>query len=133
VIVVIDSHTLYWWIEESPLLSKKAAELLNSAEEKGANFYLSPVTFWELRMKQLKGQLESRIPITRWPEVIEDFEWMEMISPDTGIWLQAAEMGWKHRDPADRLIAATALKYGVTVLTKDTKFHLEDSPVEAVW
>ncbi len=131
--VVIDSHTLYWWFEEPRSLSRKARVLLEEAGGTGTPFFLSPVTFWELRQKQLKGQLESRFPITEWPGFLKDFGWLEIVSPDAGIWLLAAELDWEHRDPADRLIAATALKHGVPVLTKDRRFHASDSPVEAVW
>ena len=47
-------------------------------------------------------------------------------------WLVVAEMDWENRDPADRIIAATAIRPGVTVVTVDEKFHGEGSPVKAV-
>jgi PIN domain nuclease of toxin-antitoxin system len=49
------------------------------------------------------------------------------------LWLATAELKWSHRDPADRMIAATARRFGMAVLTTDGKFHDEDSPVKAVW
>ncbi|MDC0325242.1 PIN domain-containing protein [bacterium] len=49
------------------------------------------------------------------------------------LWLSMAVIDWAHRDPVDRLIAATAIEYNVPVLTKDRVFHAPDSPVEAVW
>ena len=45
----------------------------------------------------------------------------------------SADLRWDHKDPADRIIAATALAQGVAVLTKDARFHRGDSPVEAEW
>lgn len=44
-----------------------------------------------------------------------------------------AELDWDQRDPADRIIAATALAQGVAVLTKDAMFHQPGCPVEALW
>ena len=49
------------------------------------------------------------------------------------LWLDLAELAWDHQNPADRMIAVTALKLGLPVLTKDRKFHESDSPVMAVW
>jgi PIN domain nuclease of toxin-antitoxin system len=59
--------------------------------------------------------------------------WIEIVDTDSKTWLLAAELDWSHRDPADRIIAATALIHGVPVLTKDRVFHGKDSPVKAVW
>jgi PIN domain nuclease of toxin-antitoxin system len=58
---------------------------------------------------------------------------MQVVDVIPEIWLLAADLDWTHRDPADRIIAATALLHGVPVLTKDQVFHAEDSPVKAVW
>jgi PIN domain nuclease of toxin-antitoxin system len=59
--------------------------------------------------------------------------WLEIVVTDASLWLAAATLDWPHRDPADRLIAATALAHSVPVLTKDRVFHRKGCPVEAVW
>jgi PIN domain nuclease of toxin-antitoxin system len=41
-------------------------------------------------------------------------------------------LSWSHRDPADRVIVATALIKGVPVLTKDILLH-DFQGVECVW
>jgi PIN domain nuclease of toxin-antitoxin system len=38
----------------------------------------------------------------------------------SGIALHSATPGWAHQDPADRLIVATALEHGLTLVSKNT-------------
>ena len=91
------------------------------------------MTLWELEYKLRAGKLTFATSLREvWPtlKLLPGVEW---ISPAAEDWLTAAELGWSHRDPADRLIAAIALNRGVPVLTKDRRFHDSDSPVKAVW
>ncbi len=132
--MIVDSHALLWWLEGSPKLSTRAASVFADAETSGNRLIVNPVTFWELRRKQLQGKLETRRPVDEWPEVLRTlFPWIAVIDVGSALWLALAELEWSHQDPADRLIAVTALKLGLPVLTKDDRFHRSDSPVEAVW
>jgi PIN domain nuclease of toxin-antitoxin system len=132
--MIVDSHALLWWLEGSPKLSERAAGVFAGAETKGIRLVVNPITFWELRQKQLWGKLETRRPIDEWPDLMRNlFPWIEIIEVGSDLWLAMAGLRWAHRDPADRLIAVTALKFGLPVLTKDEKFHASDSPVQAVW
>lgn len=58
---------------------------------------------------------------------------MDIEETSVSTWLKTADLEWDHRDPADRIIAATALKFGEPVLTRDRRFHDADSPVKAIW
>lgn len=130
--MVIDSHVLYWWLEGFPHLSTKAANAFRDAPS-STPLHIAPVTFWELADKERRGRFESRRPVSEWPALIARVPWIHVVDTDSAIWLAAARLEWNHRDPADRLIAATALSRGVPVLTKDRAFHQKDCPVEAIW
>ncbi len=131
--MVIDTHALYWWLDGFPRLSKAAEEIFEQAPAADASLFVSPVTFWELADKERRGRFASRRPLREWPDLLAKIPWIEVVDTDSVIWLAAAGFEWAHRDPADRIIAATALTRGVPVLTKDRVFHLEGCPVEAVW
>lgn len=131
--MVIDSHTLLWWFEGGEKLSPMVREILSGIGEGEREFIVSAVTFWEFRLKELRGQLQPKRPLREWPDVLIQTGNVSLMDVSTEIWFLAAELNWDHRDPADRIIAATALKYGVPVLTKDIRFHESDSPVKAVW
>jgi PIN domain nuclease of toxin-antitoxin system len=131
--MVIDSHTLLWWLERSDELSGTARRTLDEAAEGGAVFYVAAVSFWELYRKELRGTLQPRVSVRRWPEMLDRMDWMRLVDDAPDIWMAMAELNWAHQDPADRLIATVALRQGVSVLTRDRRFHASDSPVSAIW
>jgi PIN domain nuclease of toxin-antitoxin system len=131
--MVIDSHTLLWWLERSSELSDTARRTLDEAAGGDGVFYLVAVSFWELYRKELRGTLKPKVSVRRWPKMLERMDWMRLIDGSPEIWLKMAELDWAHQDPADRLIATVALRHGVPVLTRDRRFHASDSPVKAVW
>lgn len=131
--MVIDSHAIVWWLEETPRLSKRAAGIFLGGPDSAIPLLIAPVTFWEMRLKEKRGHFLPKTPVSEWPSLIAKIPWIEIVDTDSAIWLAAAELEWAHRDPADRIIAATALARGVPVLTKDRVFHRKGCPVEAVW
>ncbi len=131
--MVIDSHTLLWWFEGGEKLSVPVREILSKIGGKDCEFMVSAVTFWEFRLKELRGELHPKRPVREWPNILDQTGNVRIMDVTTEIWWMTAEIQWTHRDPADRIIAATALKYGVPVLTKDERFHEAESPVKAVW
>ena len=131
--MVIDSHTLLWWLERSDELSDRARKTLDEAGEGEAIFYVAAVSFWELYRKELRGTLIPKISVRRWPEMLDRTDWMQLVDDSPDLWMAMAELNWAHQDPADRLIATVALRHRVPVLTRDKRFHASDSPVSAVW
>jgi PIN domain nuclease of toxin-antitoxin system len=131
--MVIDSHTLLWWLEGDERLSSQARQILDNEFAEPGSLVVSAVTFWEFRLTEVRGRLTPRMPVNLWPDFIQRMPHMRIEEVKLGHWLRVAEMGWENRDPADRIIAATALHLGVPVVTVDEKFHRNDSPVEAVW
>jgi PIN domain nuclease of toxin-antitoxin system len=131
--MVIDSHTLLWWLDEDDRLSTKARQILEDESAQPGSLVVSAVTFWELRLKEVRGRLTPRNPVPTWPALIRRLPHMRIEEVKVGHWLRVAEMEWENRDPADRIVAATALQLGVPVVTVDEKFHWANSPVKAVW
>jgi PIN domain nuclease of toxin-antitoxin system len=131
--MVIDSHTLLWWLDGDDRLSKKAKLILDDEAAEPDTLIVSAVTFWELRLKEVRGKLTPRQPVNVWPQLIRKLPHIRIEEVRVGHWLHVAEMDWENRDPADRIIAATAIQLGIPVVTVDEKFHAEGSPVVAVW
>lgn len=131
--MVVDSHVLYWWLEGNRRLSAVSTDVFREAESGDTCLRVCSVTFWELAMKERQGSLVCRRPVREWPGILARASWIEILPTTADVWLRAAALPWSHRDPADRLIAATALVLETGVLTKDRLFHAKDSPVEAVW
>lgn len=131
--ILVDTHVLYWWLGDPIRLSATARDWTEQTGINSKTLLISTVTLWELEYKRRAGKLSFAVPLREAWSTLKLLPGVEWVSPSAEDWLLAAELGWSHRDPSDRLIAAIALNRGVSVLTKDEKFHASDSPVQAVW
>lgn len=57
---------------------------------------------------------------------------VELVPVDATIWLRSLAPTWEHRDPADRVIVATAQLKGVPLLTEDDVIRAANI-VATVW
>ena len=130
---LIDTHVLLWWLKKPALLSPAAHHHFAAWEAGLGKAMLSGVSLWEIEYKQLQGKLELQAPAGNWISILSQISWIQWVDTTAEIWSRAANLPWNHRDPADRIIAATALVHQVPLITKDRKFHKTDSPVKAIW
>jgi PIN domain nuclease of toxin-antitoxin system len=129
-VIVLDTHALLWWALDPEQLSKTAMTAVATMEQQGG--YASSISIWELGIKVQRGQLELPITIDEFAGRVQDGGVVELLDVDTAIWLRTLGLDWPHRDPADRVIVATALSKGVPLLTKDRVLHAF-ADVECVW
>ena len=127
--IVLDTHALLWWALDPQKLSATAATRLRDVELIGG--YASTISLWELGHKIKQGKLEIGIPIFEFVRRI-DRSMVQLLPVDTATWMCSIDLPWDHRDPADRVIVATALLQGVPLLTADTVIH-RFTGVTAVW
>ncbi|MGY8654343.1 MAG: type II toxin-antitoxin system VapC family toxin [Verrucomicrobiia bacterium] len=131
--MILDTHVLLWWLTDEEQLSPRAREFMDACVAGQDRCVLCGVSLWELELKRRGGKLLLADSVRSWIPRLQQLEFMELTGVSFELWMDTAELNWAHRDPADRLIAATALQWGVPVLTRDRRFHAEDSPVDAVW
>jgi len=129
-VILLDTHALLWWALDPEKLSPVASDVVKSMEERGG--YASSISIWELGIKVQRGQLELPITIEELVFRIHQGSVVELVAVDDTTWLRTLMLPWTHRDPADRVIVATALLKGVPVLTKDSLLH-DFEGVECVW
>lgn len=128
--ILLDTHALLWWALDPEQLSTTASEIVGSMEKRGG--YASSISVWELGIKVARGQLELPVTVDAFALRIQQGGVVDLLPVDTTTWLRTLSLGWSHRDPADRVIVATALLRGVPVLTKDRILH-EFEGVDCVW
>ena len=128
--ILLDTHVLVWALADSSRLSRAAASAIRRARAHDG-LSISAVTLWELASLFAKGKIEplgtveaSLRLLTRqvavWPLTLE-------------IAALAAEFPSDYsKDPADRLIGATARAEGLMLVTRDE--NIRKSPlVKTVW
>jgi PIN domain nuclease of toxin-antitoxin system len=129
-VILLDTHALLWWALDPEHLSKPAVDVLRRMEQQGG--YASSISIWELGIKVQRGALELPISVDELATRLEHGGVVELVAVDTTTWLRTLSLDWSHRDPADRVIVATALMRQVPVLTKDRRLH-EFAGIECVW
>lgn len=130
VVIVLDTHALLWWALDPDQLSERAVQTIARMERHGG--FASSISIWELGIKVQRKKLELGLSIDKLAHRIERHSVIELLPVDTAIWLRSLALPWDHRDPADRVIVATALLHGLPILTKDEAIRSFDG-VESVW
>ncbi len=118
-VFLLDTHVLVWLDEASSRLGATAINQIDSAFQSG-EVTISAISFWEVSMLVRKGRIRLDMDLAIWRS---DFLEQGLIEiPVTGeIAVRAAGFENFHGDPADRLIAATALQCSATLLTADER------------
>ncbi|MYD64491.1 MAG: type II toxin-antitoxin system VapC family toxin [Chloroflexi bacterium] len=127
--ILLDTHVLLWLRLNSPQLGRRARNSLDRAWPAG-DAAVSTWTFWEVAMLVAKGRLGVDIDVLRWRvEVLADGLVEVPVSGDIAV--RAPLLADMHGDPADRVIAATAITLSdCRLLTADERLldwpgHLE--------
>jgi PIN domain nuclease of toxin-antitoxin system len=91
---------------------------------------VSPISFYEIGQQVRFGKWPGMAPfVDRLPELLEE-QGGAVVDLDPHICRRAATMGWTHRDPFDRMLAATAERHHLPLISADTIF---DGLVTRVW
>ncbi len=110
--LVFDTGVWIRWYGKLPL----PKSLVQFIESEGRNVMLSTVSIYEAQFKWRLGKLPTRNPMT-WLD--DSLTGMSLIPPSKEVCLQAADWDWEHRDPFDRMIAATAFCAGAILIHTD--------------
>ena len=116
-VILLDTHVIVWLTTENAALGKQSRVLYERAREAG-EIAVSAISFWEMAMLIGKGRLGAARSPAQHRIMILDGGAQEL--PVTGdVAILAAELERLHGDPADRLIIATAITHGATLMTAD--------------
>lgn len=115
--ILLDTHVLIWADFGLPNLGESALAAIAEASTAGT-VAVSAISFWEAAMLAAKGRIALPVALRQWRRALLETGLIELpVSGDVGI--QATELAGLHPDPADRLICATALHAGATLVTAD--------------
>lgn len=122
---LLDTHAILWFAQGSEKLSRAALVLLES----GLCAY-SMASLWEIAIKQSIGKIECALPIPALADYCDDSGFARL--PILPRHLERIKtLPPIHNDPFDRLLIATALEDGLSIVTHDRL--IPRYPVETVW
>lgn len=130
--IVLDTHTLVWWVAEDETLSKKAKAAIDR-ELEGGQIIISAISAWEIAMLVEREKLVLSMDVGSWLATVAEIEAVHFLPIDIDIATKSVDLpGEFHKDPADRMIVATARKLAAPLVTKDEKIRAYKH-VKSIW
>ncbi len=128
--ILLDTHVVAWAADDPKRLSRDAASAIRRAR-RGEGLAVSGITLWELAQLVASGRVQVFGSVeTSVRALIEDMTVLP-ITPEIAALATQFPDDYP-RDPADRLIGATARAEGLTLVTKDDR--IRRSPLlRTVW
>ena len=116
--ILVDTHVVVWLALDQSQLSKKARAAIDDARQNGDGLAVSDITLLELATLSSKGRIRLDISLESF---LHEVEARFVILPITGrACVRAIGLPATYpKDPADRIIGATALVEGIPLLTAD--------------
>jgi PIN domain nuclease of toxin-antitoxin system len=119
-VIVLDTHAWIWWSAGSPRLSARARNAIEQADALG----VCAISCWETAMLVAEGRLRldrEALVFVRQALALPRVELLPL-TPEAAV--AAASFAAEFPgDPADRMIAATALAAGAAVVSKDARMR----------
>lgn len=124
--VLLDTNVWSWTLLGNQQLTHAAQD----ANDRARTRYLSPVSLYEVGQKGRLGKWPEMVPHMHQLRELAEAQGLDLAMLDGDICLRAGVMSWSHRDPFDRIIAATALHYGMPIISADPVF---DEVASRIW
>lgn len=130
--ILLDSHVLFWAMDQEEKLPANVLEEINNPEN---DVFYSVLSVWELTLKNLKnpvGMPASGIEVaeycdksgfTRLPLQNEHVEQLPTLKKDDDV---------DHKDPFDRMLICQAKAEGLTFITHDSKLASYHEPCVSI-
>lgn len=117
--LLLDTHAAVWITEDQPL-ALGAVQAIDAAYRTGSTVFVSPITAWEIGQLVSRNRLSLVARPERWFQRLLAIPGVRLadLSPDILI-ASSFLPGKPPRDPADRIILATARDLGATLITRD--------------
>jgi PIN domain nuclease of toxin-antitoxin system len=130
-VILLDTHVVLWLTTDPAKLSSKAKSAIEDARKNGDGLAISDITLLELATLAGKGRIHLGISLESF---LREVEARFVVLPISGR-ACARAMGLPAaypKDPADRIIAATALVEGLSLLTADRQIR-RSKALQTIW
>ena len=121
---LIDTHTLLWAITDEVQLPKKVFDILSRPDEN--KILVSTVSFWEIAIKTSIGKMTlENFDMNKLIEYCESLGFSIIsLEPADSLFYAKIPIKPNHKDPFDRMLIATAINNGFTLISKDDNMPL---------
>jgi PIN domain nuclease of toxin-antitoxin system len=114
-VIVLDTAALIFWTIDTPKLSVAAREAIEASDRR----IVSSISIWELALKVKQRRIVLPISVEDYMAGLSQVPKLEILSVDAATWLASVSLPWEHKDPADRVIVASATQLDCPLVTSD--------------
>jgi PIN domain nuclease of toxin-antitoxin system len=120
---LLDTHVLLGWLAGGKRLSTAQRRVLGRAAP-DRPLWISDISLWEIATLSELGRIRLRLPLRDWleraiaPPLVERHGITPAVAAEVAVLPKTF-----HRDPADRILVATARVLGATLLTGDERLQ----------
>ncbi|MGZ3381692.1 MAG: type II toxin-antitoxin system VapC family toxin [Isosphaeraceae bacterium] len=117
--LLLDTHSMYWYIEDDPQLSGRARTLIQDASNE---ILVSPASYWEIAIKISIGKWRLNRPYEEFIDIgLNQYGFQVLpILPTHTARLIGLPFPQGHRDPFDRLLVAQVLVEQIPIVSADS-------------
>lgn len=120
---LLDTHILVTWVSSPDELSAAQRHVLDAASG-SAPAMVSDISLWEIATLVSLGRLALDRPLREWLEMAVAPPLVRRIGISPAVAAAVADLPASfHRDPADRIIVASARIMGAVLLTNDARIR----------
>jgi len=130
-VILVDTHVVVWLAFEQSRISKPAREAIDAARRHENGLAICDITLLEISTLAARGRIQVD---TTLESFLLDVERRFVVLPITAgacARIQSLPTAYP-RDPADRIIAATALAEGIPLLTADREIR-RSKALHTIW
>jgi PIN domain nuclease of toxin-antitoxin system len=130
-VILLDTHVVVWLAFDQSQLSRKARAAIDEARNSGEGLAISDISLLELATLATKGRVRLDISLESF---LQEVESRFIVLPISGrACARAVGLPSTYpRDPADRIIAATALVDGLSLITADREI-IRSKALRTIW
>ena len=122
--LLLDTHIALWLDSGDERLGAPTRRKIDASWQAGGRIFLSAVSVWEIALLVDRGFVELDVPVADWVARFLSRPGLDAIPLDHQAAARACSLHHlEHRDPADRLLIATAIGLGCPLVTHDDRIR----------
>jgi PIN domain nuclease of toxin-antitoxin system len=133
--LLLDTHIWLWYVEnDTRRFSRKIEPLVEAAVQRG-ELLISAISVWEIAVLDANRRIELSQELRTWVGRALNVPGLRLKSVSPSIAVESTRLpGDFHRDPADRILVATARMTGAALVTCDERIvaYAKDGRVRVV-